>query len=214
MICVPIREKTINKTAKCLIKAQKRGDCVELWFDSIKENLNDNDLKKIFSHKNKPIIYKWENNKNNLKNILRYNPEYIDVDIKTGNDIIKEIRRLSPKTKIIISFHDFKKTPDEKSLIKIKNKMLKKSADTVKIACYANKFTDSLIMLAFLEKLHKKDVKAICLCMGEKGKVTRLTGHLFGNYLMYAPVEKTDSTALGQITAGELKDILRLTKRA
>ena len=41
--------------------------------------------------------------------------------------------------------------------------------------------------------------------MGKCGKITRATGHLFGNYLMYAPLDEKDKTASGQIILKELK---------
>jgi 3-dehydroquinate dehydratase-1 len=87
--------------------------------------------------------------------------------------------------------------------------MKKHHADIVKIATFANDMTDSLRMLHLLSKISPKQ-KAILICMGRKGRITRTAGHLFGNYLMYAPLSLREKTADGQITAKELKEIQTL----
>ncbi|MFH1283994.1 MAG: type I 3-dehydroquinate dehydratase [Candidatus Peregrinibacteria bacterium] len=208
MICVPVKKREINLLLKNLKSAGKLGDIVEIWFDRL-ENLDDSNLKKIFARKHTPFIYKLEN-PSNIKKILPYGVEFIDLDISTKPEIIRLIRKTSPSTKIIMSFHDFKATPPSQVLKKIAKKMIEAGADIVKIAAYAKTFQNSLTMLEFLSHLSEKNIKAICLCMGKEGRITRATGHLFGNYLMYAPVRLSDRTAEGQITAEKLKKIIWL----
>jgi 3-dehydroquinate dehydratase len=41
--------------------------------------------------------------------------------------------------------------------------------------------------------------------MGKHGEITRTAGHIFGNYLMYAPLNESQKTAKGQLTVSELK---------
>jgi 3-dehydroquinate dehydratase len=48
--------------------------------------------------------------------------------------------------------------------------------------------------------------------MGEKGRITRLAGHLFGNYLMYAPLDLRGKTAEGQVNVKELTNFQNLIK--
>lgn len=205
MFCVPIKNKA--EFFKNFKKAQKRADIIEIWFDKL--NFNENDLKKVFSIKKKPIIYKTEPKLKNLEKILKYKPEYIDIDINLEKTIIKKIKNAAPKMEIIMSFHNFKGTPKDNELNKIVRKMIQKGADIVKIAGYAGDFSDSLRMLNFLEKLSRKKIKAICLCMGENGKITRTVGHIMGNYLTYAPLRLEGKTADGQISLSELKKIIK-----
>lgn len=182
------------------------ADLCEIWFDDI-ENPKAEDIKKIFHKREKPIIYKFTGKTEIFEKIIECKPEYIDLDISTTGRIISEIRSISPKTKIIISHHDFKKTPTTEDLRKIAKKMLNKGADIVKIATHAEKFTDSLRMLSFLSDFRKSGQKAIIICMGKQGRITRVAGHLIGNYLMYAPLKAEDKTAPGQIPAKELSKI-------
>jgi 3-dehydroquinate dehydratase type I len=90
-------------------------------------------------------------------------------------------------------------------------KIKKMGADIIKIAVQANSWGDNLIVLDFLDK-NSKNEKIIALCMGEKGKITRIVGHLFGNYLVYAPMVKQKETAKGQIDFLTLKQIRCLLK--
>ncbi|MDP2642958.1 MAG: type I 3-dehydroquinate dehydratase [Candidatus Peregrinibacteria bacterium] len=207
MICVPIRQNSSKKATKIMVSAQKVADISEIWFDEI-SNFSAKDMEEIMKNKKNPIIYKWQGNRDNLAIVLGKKIEYIDVDIKTEQSIIREIRKISPKTKIIISFHDFKKTPKDADLREIIAKMKTKNADIFKLATFANDFSDNLRVLKILSDLTEKGEKAICICMGEKGKFSRTAGHLLGNYLMYAPLNKKDITAEGQLTVKELKKCL------
>lgn len=207
MICAPLKKKTVPLLLKSLREAQKVVDIVEIWFDELGEH-NEEKLNKIFAEKRLPFIYKCQKPEN-IKKILPKKIEFIDLDIATPTKIIKEIRKKSPKTKIIISFHDFNKTPSTKTLKNIAEKIKSKGADIIKIVTQATSFEEGIKMLSFLSELHAKGEKAICLCMGAKGKITRTAGHLLGNYIMYAPIKESDKTAFGQITVNKLKWLLK-----
>ncbi len=204
MICVPIRQKKTDTIIKKLLLAQKEADLSEIWFDEL-TNLKKENLEKIFFKKRKPIIYKSFGNKNKIDQVLEFKPEYIDLDIKTSSLIIKDIKQKYPHTKLIISFHDFKKTPEIKDLKIIIKEMKKKGADICKIATYATDISDALKILTLLSDLKEDNLDLICLAMGKEGEFTRAAGHLLGNYLMYAPLDQNDKTASGQITLNELK---------
>ncbi|MBI4235615.1 type I 3-dehydroquinate dehydratase [Candidatus Peregrinibacteria bacterium] len=209
MICIPIKSSDKVKVLKNIQKAEKLGDIIEIWFDEISD-LESHFLKKVFPQGKKPIIYKFTGNLENLEKILIFKPDFIDMDISSDKKIIKKIRNVSPKTEIIISFHDFKKTPEIAQLKRIAIKMATKNADIIKIATYARNGEDSLRMMSFLSFLKDRYKKVICLCMGKRGEITRKTGHLLGNYLMYAPTGIDYNTAPGQISAAELKKIQAL----
>jgi len=171
-------------------KNTSQADLLEIWFDKITTNIK------------KPIIYKIRTSPN-FETIKKC--AYVDVDIKTPKLTIEKIKKTNPKIKIIISYHNFKKTPEIKELKNIYKKMKRQNADIVKFAAHANSITDSFKMLEFLSSLTQKGQKAICLCMGEKGLLTRISGHLFGNYLMYFSKDGKNKTAPGQITISEFK---------
>ncbi|MBI4232489.1 type I 3-dehydroquinate dehydratase [Candidatus Peregrinibacteria bacterium] len=207
MICISIKKGTEAALLKDFKQAQEAADLTEIWFEELK-NLSENTLKTLFQIKKKPLIYKSFGNKSFLEKILAYPVDYIDLDINTPQSLIKELKLLYPKTKLIISYHNFESTPKDSELKKIASKILAKGADIIKIAGTANTMIDSIRMLNFLSNLSKKH-KAICICMGSSGKITRAAGHLFGNYLMYAPLTTSASTASGQIAVDELRQIIK-----
>jgi len=203
MICIPIKKKTSASVVDNLEEAQKVGDIIEIWFDEIND-LTDKKLKEIIKKNKLPLIYKSSGEKIEL--VLKGGIDFIDLDLETPSASIKLVKKISPTTKIILSHHDFKKTPSIEELKKIATRMRKKGADIAKIAATAQSLQDSLEMLQFVKEESEKS-KVIGLCMGEEGKITRTTGHLFGNYLMYAPLKRSDNTAPGQIEAEKLKEI-------
>lgn len=206
MICIPIKQQSIKSLVKELKESQRIGDFVEIWFDELKEELTKEILDKIFILNKKPLIYKFQNNTRNLNLLLSTKKlNFIDVDMKTSSKIISEIKKRSPLTKIIISYHNFSLTPETKDLKKILKQIYSLKADVAKIATYAKKESDSFRILSLLSEMSASGKKIICLAMGKKGVLTRICGHLFGNYLMYAPLRNSAKTAEGQLTAKELK---------
>lgn len=211
-LCIPIKKKKAKDLVLWLKKACKEADVIEIWFDEIVD-LNKLIEPKLKLNSTKPLLYKVS--KFNIKKIEYIlsklkKIEYLDCDISVDKNILEKIRAKFPQIKLIISHHDFKKTPTPKELLNLVDEMRSKCADIVKIATKANKMEDSLNMLSLLSQLNKKGQRAICICMGKKGRLTRTTGHLLGNYLMYAPMREAQGTASGQIPIKELKKILKL----
>lgn len=204
MICVPIKEKKLSKLIATLKEAQLHGDLTEIWFDEMAEKGEYEAIGEIFKLKKKPMIYKSYGAKESIFKLLKYPIDYIDLDFATSQSLIKEIKAEFPKLKIIISHHNFKNTPALAKLKQIADKIHAKGADVIKIATRARKVEDSFKIFQLLECLSTKKRTAICLAMGSQGRLTRLAGHLFGNYLMYCPLTKGKKTADGQLTIKEL----------
>ena len=204
MICTVIRTKSVKKLLESFSEAQKKADLTEIWFDEFSKQKLPEIVEQVLSKKKRPIIYK-SLSEDNLEIVVQKNIDYIDLDVNVSKKILKKVKKLNPKTKIIISFHDFKKTPSSKELRKIAKKIKAKGADIIKMATMAKSFSDSLRMLSILDELTQKKQKAICICMGKEGEITRITGHLFGNFLMYAPLNEKEKTAKGQLTIDQLK---------
>lgn len=211
-LCVPISKTKFKDVVFALKQAEKEADVVEIWFDEILDLDSMSELQ-IAKISKKPLLYKVTKiNETKIEHLLEVikNIQYIDFDLSTDINFLKNIKEKFPKIELIISHHDFKKTPTNNELKSIVEIMFTKGADIAKIATKANKLSDSINMLSLLSHLTKEGRRAICLCMGKPGRLTRITGHLVGNYLMYAPLEEKESTAPGQLTIKELKKILKL----
>lgn len=194
-----------------LKKAKKEADVVEIWFDDIKD-LSEQDELQIAKNSKQDLLYKVTKiDISKISHILSVikNIKYIDFDISTDENILNKIKEKFPKIQLIISSHNFEKTPSQSELENLVEIMFTKGADIAKVATKANELVDSLRMLGLLSQLSAQGKKAICLCMGKHGRLTRIAGHLVGNYLMYAPLDKKESTAPGQLTLKELKEIIK-----
>jgi 3-dehydroquinate dehydratase type I len=119
-------------------------------------------------------------------------------------ETIKELRKYD--VKIIISFHDFEKTPGIDKLKSILNQEVSYGADVCKIVTTAKKFEDNLTIFNFLNEESKR-VKLVSFAMGEYGKISRVLSPFFGSYFTFASLEKGRETAPGQLTVYELKSI-------
>jgi 3-dehydroquinate dehydratase len=112
MICIPIKEKKAASLTANIKKAQKEADIVEVWFDDVK--ILSTECAKLFTYNKKPFIYKVTSGKN-LEILKSFKVEFVDIDYKTTKKEIKKIKEFFPKSKVIVSYHDFKKTPSQKN---------------------------------------------------------------------------------------------------
>lgn len=212
MICISIKEKKAKDVLKNFKDSSKKADITEIWFDEIDED--EGCIGKILKLKKTPVIYKVTSGKN-LEKIAKNQVDFFDFDLDTSSKKIKKIKEDHPAGKIIISYHDFKKTPSFEDITKKFKEMKKGKPEIIKIVTTAKTSKDCLTIFNFLEKNTKTKVespKLIAFCMGEKGKITRVAGHLFGNYLMYATLREGKKTAPGQMEISKLKKIQCLLK--
>ena len=109
--------------------------------------------------------------------------------------------------KVILSNHDFDKTPDMEAIIKRLAAMEALGADLPKVAYMSQNQEDVYVLLeaarvAGENLLHQPFV---AISMGELGKETRVCGGSFGSALTFAsPPGQGNSTAPGQLGAAEL----------
>jgi 3-dehydroquinate dehydratase-1 len=112
--------------------------------------------------------------------------------------------RKSGKT-VIISTHDFKKTPPYDAMKSVLDKSFAAGADIAKLAVMPGSFDDVLRLLDVT--LHAKG--AVCtIAMGDIGKHSRVIAQVYGSVMTYGSVDT--ATAPGQLRVDELKTILEL----
>jgi len=125
--------------------------------------------------------------------------EHVDIiDIELGmpewRDVVKGIAGLS--TIIMVSEHDFKKTPDMSGLKDIVKRSLKQGAKIVKIAVMAKSASDVTRLLRFTEDC---EVPVVAMAMGDAGKISRIAAPLFGSLFVYGYLRKP--VVPGQLSA-------------
>ncbi len=118
------------------------------------------------------------------------------------------VRQAFASAKILLSFHDFRRTPAR--LGRFWNEGRRWQAACVKVAAQANTIGDSLRIL----RLARNRREIVVVPMGEIGLPARILALREGSGLAYAPVDT--ATAPGQISLHELKHLYRaheLTRR-
>jgi 3-dehydroquinate dehydratase-1 len=106
---------------------------------------------------------------------------------------------------VIISTHDFQKTPDNKVMDAIIRESLEAGADIAKLAVMPGSLLDVLRLLDVT--LHAKG--PVCtISMGETGKHSRVIAPVYGSVMTYGYVDTP--TAPGQLRVDELKNLLKM----
>ncbi|MBM4053188.1 MAG: shikimate dehydrogenase [Planctomycetes bacterium] len=210
MICVPIVANNMKDAIRDMEIASKVADVVELRIDYI----SDVNLPQIMEKRTKPVIVTnrplREGGKFNgseeerfslLKQAIQLQADYVDIEHDSIQGVKKTINSLltSSKTKIIVSYHNFKETPG--NLSEIYNTLFQSGADIVKIVTHANTITDTIKVYRLLQQLK---TPTISFCMGEYGIISRILYKVFGSYLTFASLQKGKESAPGQITIEEL----------
>jgi len=216
--CVSITEETPNKIKHTLKIALKKSDFVEVRFDFLKIEqipealeLIKKDLSRVVcTLRPKTEGGKFSGNEKEriaiLKLIAEYSPFLLDVEfntLKKNSQLTKYLK--STKTKLLVSWHDFKRTPKTVELKK-KISQMSKFSSNVKIVSTANSTDDAIRMLELYSKKQKNSL--ISFAMGDIGKISRVLCLYLGSPYTYVSLGK--AVAPGQFSLDEIKKIINL----
>lgn len=211
MICISIAPKSMRQAELLIDKASKKTELVEIRL----ENINNLNLEKIVttSRVKKIITIRPNDNYSKgerialLSEAIRLGAEYVDIELDSGNAAVKNILDETKKynTKVILSYHNFKKVP--RNLERIYEKLKLFQADIIKIAVFANDITDNLQIFKLLNRAKKERVNLIALCLSEKGEISRIFASKFGSYLTYCSLDEGLETATGQISIDKMERV-------
>jgi len=138
--------------------------------------------------------------------------DLVDVELFSGEkDIIEMVREAHASgVKIVISSHDFHKTPPKGEILKRLRRMQELGADIPKIAVMPQTADDVLILLDATNTMKEKyaDRPFITMSMAGKGVISRLSGEIFGSALTFGAAKS--ASAPGQLNVADLRNILDL----
>ena len=131
----------------------------------------------------------------------------IDVEIESDS-LAQDAVRIAKKSgkKIILSYHDFKGIPSADKLAKLEESFRALGGDIFKIAGMAKEPGDVLKMLGAAREAN--GFPRVTIAMGDHGRISRVTGFLYGSALTYGYMNKP--TAPGQLSVRELVDLCAL----
>ena len=214
--CVSIAENSSYKIKQNLKYALKKADYAEIRFDFLKideipetlESIKKNLKKIVCTLRPKSEGGKFEGDEKEriaiLKLIAAYDPFLLDIEfntIKKNKELVRYLK--STKTKLLVSWHDFKKTPKFSELKNMMDHMTKFSHN-VKIVTTAKSADDSTRVLQLYSKNEKNNL--IAFAMGNSGKVSRILCLYLGSPYTYVSLGKP--IAPGQFSVDEVKKII------
>lgn len=138
--------------------------------------------------------------------------DMIDVELFTGDEIVKEIVDFahSKNVKVVMSNHDFFKTPAKEEIISRLCKMQEMNADLPKIAVMPQTTEDVLTLLSATNEMVTKhaDRPIITMSMAGLGVISRLAGEAFGSALTFGAAKA--ASAPGQVPVEKLAQVLEI----
>ncbi|SEN34089.1 3-dehydroquinate dehydratase [Mesobacillus persicus] len=138
--------------------------------------------------------------------------DFVDIELFNEESDIKRLIKLahSHQTFVILSNHDFVKTPTIEEMVSRLRKAQALGGDLPKIAVMPKNSADVLSLLEATLTMTEKyaDRPIITISMSGKGLISRLAGEIFGSAITFGAVKK--ASAPGQVPVKELKDVLSL----
>ena len=213
--CVSIAEKNPKKIKHILKSSLLKSEYAEIRLDFVKPSEIPNILQDIegkisrcvctLRPKNEGGKFSGKENEriSIIKLISEYNPFLLDVEFNTlkKNQKLRQYLKKS-NTDILVSWHDFKKTPSANSL-NSRLKEMKKLSNFVKIVTVAKSISDTSRILSLYNKPSK--TKLIAFAMGEQAKFSRILCIHLGSPYTYVSLGK--AVAPGQFSLDDMKSL-------
>ncbi|MEJ8736031.1 type I 3-dehydroquinate dehydratase [Erysipelotrichaceae bacterium HCN-30851] len=142
--------------------------------------------------------------------------DLIDVELFTGETEVNDIVTYAHEhgVKVIMSNHDFDKTPSYDEILTRLKAMQSLDADIPKIAVMPTCKKDVLILLQATNEMHETyaDRPIITMSMAGTGVISRLCGEVFGSALTFGAAKK--ASAPGQMNVEDLHTVLTLLHKS
>lgn len=142
--------------------------------------------------------------------------DLIDVELFTGETEVNDIVTYAHEhgVKVIMSNHDFDKTPSYDEILTRLKAMQSLNADIPKIAVMPTCKKDVLTLLQATNEMHETyaDRPIITMSMAGTGVISRLCGEVFGSALTFGAAKK--ASAPGQMNVEDLHTVLTLLHKS
>lgn len=167
----------------------------------------------IFTFRSKEEGGKQEITAEKYKELLRFVAEggfaeLVDIEESSDcdSDFIEELK--SDGVYIILSKHDFDRTPSQEEIVKTFINMQNKGADIIKAAYMPNTKRDVLNLINATEEMTSNyaGCPVVAISMGHLGVVTRILGEFLESAITFASITK--ASAPGQINIEGMEKVL------
>ncbi len=228
-ICVPVVETTTEKIIQQIQELQN-CDLIELRIDFY-ENIHD--LKQVHElllqvrqQTNLPLLLTYRSLKEG-GHIQLSDQEYlslvqtacqsgcidiVDIELESGNMLVYQLVEIAHQNhvKVLMSYHDFEKTPTVMEMKERLEKMEIMGARVLgEIAVMPFSYKDVIQLLnTTMEMSQRLTRPLVTMSMGKIGKITRIVGELVGSSITFASVGQ--SSAPGQLTLEDMQTLLEV----
>lgn len=135
--------------------------------------------------------------------------DLIDIELMSGDVLVHQLVDIAHQNeiKVIMSNHDFEKTPDKEDMKQRIEKMEQCNADILKLAVMPQSYQDVMnLMNVTFDMSQKVNRPIVTMSMGDIGKITRICGELTGSSITFATAGK--ASAPGQIALEDMQLLL------
>ncbi|HLD75950.1 MAG TPA: type I 3-dehydroquinate dehydratase [Candidatus Norongarragalinales archaeon] len=213
MIVVPMVAKNAIDAKEHVLKTE--GDAVELRLDAMEKIPSQKEATELFLLK-KTILtnrrfaeggfHKQAEKKrvNVLLELVQAKPWAVDVELKTEESLRKklEVAAKAAGVLVIVSFHDFKKTPGKKVLERIVDQALSEG-DIAKVVCLPKREGDDLHLMELVEK---NKGRVVAFGLGDQAAKSRVQSMKNGAPFGFA--RNGHTTAPGQMSVQQMREAL------
>jgi 3-dehydroquinate dehydratase-1 len=206
MICASISEKNLYKCLELIDKV----DMAEVRIDLT--GFSNDEIRNVFSRRKKLIAtcrpgkIKDHERVEMLKVAIASGATYIDIEYEASPEYKDDLVTFahSHQCDVIISYHNYDKTPELEELELIVQQCYAQGADVAKIATHINVNRDNSKLLS----LYKAPGRLVAIGMGDLGRISRIVAPFLGAEFTYASVTDADATAPGQINYERLNQFI------
>ena len=219
MICIPILAKDTEEALSKMHGAESLADLFELRMDV----MSSCRLKDIISRAPKPVIITYRSKQQGgkgtndypthgqiLSEALEAGAEFVDVEHGMPSDLRRRLFQRRGKSRMIISCHMLHETPTRVELKKLFYRLADTGADIVKVVTRAKEPEDNLRVLDLISIARNYGIPIITFCMGPVGRVSRVVSPILGGFLTFASLARGEESASGQLTALEMRDLMKV----
>ena len=218
-LCTVVEGDTLPSLLKNIQKVLKTSEIIEIRADFVK-SIKPADVKKIADKIKVDSIFTCRHVKEGGKfsgstkqqiEILKvaFKAGYTYVDVACDNPLLSELSSKDEK-KLLISYHNFQKTPVSIELLAVLERMREFSPAIMKISSMINSPKDLFTLFELLKQKRDKE-KLIVVGMGDAGKLTRIVFPMMGSYLIY--VTESKKFVQGIMTRKELETIYKIISK-
>lgn len=231
-VCVPVVEDNDEDIIGRLKELDQLDiDLIELRIDFYKDIENDDKIYQLFKQikqldMKKPVLLTYRSLKEGgqieldgqqylslYQNAIKSDSfDIYDVELSAGTNMIIDLKTMIHEAGkyVLMSSHNFKRTPEQESLMQKFKVMDSFDADILKVAVMPEDLQDVINLLEFTVHANEEypNKPIVTMSMSSLGLISRMIGEQFGSAITFGCVGKT--SAPGQIDYEDLNNVLNI----